>query len=252
MHPCIAPVLCPLVEEGGFFLGVIMNWLNIEIKTLCSEEFLGSEPLDRATWLCLMRYCAQHENGGTIKDCEAWGDRKWMQLVGITTQEVCRDSELWNWDKKDLIVWAYPIEQQKAVEAKREAGKRFGKGKQTKSNKDSDSSANSLAKGNSKGIVKESKGKKSKYLDSVMLTEKEYDTLCSGWGDKSYTISERDRAIEILDNYIRSNGKKYASHYAVLQGWVYDKVKQETPQEEDYISEATLKNFEHSKATGLY
>lgn len=38
-----------------------------------------------------------------------------------------------------------------------------------------------------------------------------------------------DRAIEILDDYIESNGKKYKSHRAVLKvnGWVWDRVKEE-------------------------
>jgi len=106
-----------------------MNWLNLEIKTLCAEEFLGSEPIDRATWLCLMRYCAQHENGGTIKNCETWKDRKWQQLVGITTEEACRPSTLWKWKNTSLTVWSYPADKEAEVKANRANGKKGGRPK---------------------------------------------------------------------------------------------------------------------------
>ena len=39
-----------------------MNWLNLSIQTLDSENFLGSDPVERATWLCLLRYCNNWKN----------------------------------------------------------------------------------------------------------------------------------------------------------------------------------------------
>lgn len=106
-----------------------MNWLNLEIKTLTSPEFLGSEPLDRATWLCLMRYCAQQENGGTIKDCEKWNDRKWQQLVGVTKEEVMRKSLLWRVKTDHIDVWAYPLEKEKEIQKNRKNGRMGGRPK---------------------------------------------------------------------------------------------------------------------------
>jgi hypothetical protein len=74
-----------------------MKWLNFEVKTFRSTEFLGSEPTERATWIALLAYCADHENGGTIPSCRDWKDRRWQQLVGVTKAEVEAETELWQW-----------------------------------------------------------------------------------------------------------------------------------------------------------
>ncbi len=105
-----------------------MRYVNLSVETLTSESFLGSEPVDRATWVCLLRYCAQHETGGIIKSAADWGDRKWMQLCGITKEEAHRESSLWYWNGTDLVVNHYPVEQEEAAKARREAGKRYGAG----------------------------------------------------------------------------------------------------------------------------
>lgn len=57
-------------------------------------------------------------------------------------------------------------------------------------------------------------------LQKVSLTEEEHGKLKESYGDKFAS------AIEILDAYIATNNKKYASHYAVMKkgGWVWDKV----------------------------
>lgn len=126
-----------------------MNYLNIHIDNLMSEEFLGAEPIDRATWLCLLRYCAQHETGGIIEGA-TWGERKWMQLCGITENEVRRECKLWKWKDGKIIVNMYPIEQEKAIKKQRKAGKKYGRGmpnkrinKASKGNSLSNSSPNS-------------------------------------------------------------------------------------------------------------
>lgn len=106
-----------------------MNWLNIETTKLDSEEFVGSEPVARATWLCLFRYCAGQENGGVIVGCRDWADRKWQQLARVTKEEVLADSALWTWFGNDLHLWAYPNEKEAEVQAKREAGAKGGRSK---------------------------------------------------------------------------------------------------------------------------
>lgn len=104
-----------------------MNWINIEVKTLRSPEYIGSDPVERATWLNLMAYCCEQENGGKIKGCREWGDRRWMQTCGITKAEAELQAELWEWFEDDLVIWAYPISKEAEVKAKRIAGAKGGK-----------------------------------------------------------------------------------------------------------------------------
>lgn len=104
-----------------------MKWLNMETKTRTAPEFVGAEPSQRATWLCLMLYCAEHETGGNIHDCSEWGDRRWMQTCGVTKAEIHESSALWSWKGKTLVVWGYPVDQERIISAKRVGGRSGGK-----------------------------------------------------------------------------------------------------------------------------
>lgn len=104
-----------------------MNWLNIETKTLRAPEYIGSEPVHRATWLNLLGYCAEQENGGVIDGAKSWKDRQWMQTCGVTLDEVNAPSDLWSWQADSLTLWNYPVTKEEEVRAKRNAGKRGGK-----------------------------------------------------------------------------------------------------------------------------
>jgi hypothetical protein len=97
-----------------------MNWLNIHTSVLDSPEFLGGSPTERATWLCLLRYCAGQENGGTITGCGTWKDRQWQQVARVTLREVTTRSGLWTWDGANLHVTHYPKGKETEVQAKRE------------------------------------------------------------------------------------------------------------------------------------
>ncbi len=97
-----------------------MEWLNIRCSALDSSEFIGAGPTERATWLCLMRFCAGQENGGRIVGCSGWNNRKWQQLVRVTFRETRADTVLWYWDGDDLIVSYYFAE--KEVEIQRLRG----------------------------------------------------------------------------------------------------------------------------------
>jgi len=59
-------------------------------------------------------------------------------------------------------------------------------------------------------------------LLNVKLTDEEHAKLKLAYGQAL------DDAIDILDAYIASKGKKYKSHYAVMKrgGWVWDKVNE--------------------------
>lgn len=61
---------------------------------------------------------------------------------------------------------------------------------------------------------------KDKFLERVMLTKEEYETLL-----KKYESKERlDKGLEILNNYIQAKEPKYKSHYHVMIGWVHERV----------------------------
>lgn len=68
--------------------------------------------------------------------------------------------------------------------------------------------------------IKIEKEKKKKYLDSIELSDTEYEKLKEKFG----TTENLNKGLEILSNYILSKGAKYKSHYHVMIGWVYERV----------------------------
>ena len=104
-----------------------MIYFTLRVSTLRSPEYIGSEPTARATWLNLLAYCCEQENGGVIPVCSGWKDRQWQQTCGITLTEAQEQSPLWQWDGHDLIVSFYPADKQAEIEAKREGGRRGGR-----------------------------------------------------------------------------------------------------------------------------
>jgi len=70
--------------------------------------------------------------------------------------------------------------------------------------------------------------KKVKYSESVYLSKDEYMKLM----DKYETEQRLNQGIEILNNYLMTNGKKYKSHYHVLIGWVHERVIQDVSKHE--------------------
>lgn len=96
-----------------------MEWLNLHTSTLDSPEFIGADPTQRATWLCLLRYCAGQENGGIIWGAAIWSDRKLQQLVRVTRAEVDNLCDLWRIAGADIEVNFYPVAKEKQVKAGR-------------------------------------------------------------------------------------------------------------------------------------
>ncbi len=66
--------------------------------------------------------------------------------------------------------------------------------------------------------------KKEKYGEFVSMTQAEYQKLV-----ESYGSAAAKKAVEILDNYKGSSGKKYKSDYRAILMWVIDKIKEEQP-----------------------
>jgi len=104
-----------------------VNWLNIHTATLDSPEFLGADPLQRAAWLCLLRYCAGQENGGTIPRCAGWMDWQWQQIVRVTLDQVQQPCALYSWQGDDLTIAFYPLDKELEVKGKRETASTNGK-----------------------------------------------------------------------------------------------------------------------------
>lgn len=107
-----------------------MKYLNLELALLRSDEFLGAEPLHRATWLALLARCADQENGGRMAGAGLWKDRRWQQLAGVTLEEVkatLAESELLTNAADDLVVFGYPSFQEAQVRASRANGAKGGR-----------------------------------------------------------------------------------------------------------------------------
>ena len=104
-----------------------MRWLNIEIANLRSPAFVGAEPVERATWLSLLAYCSDQENGGVIKGCREWKDRQWQMTCGVLASEVTAQAQLWEWRGRDLRIAFYPVAKEAEVQAKREFASRGGR-----------------------------------------------------------------------------------------------------------------------------
>lgn len=100
-----------------------MDWLNLHTSTLDSPEVLGAEPVDRGTWLMLLRYCVGQENAGVIQNCRDWKDRRWQQTIRVTLEEIDRPSDLWKWHGNDIHVALYPLEKEAQVRNMRALGR---------------------------------------------------------------------------------------------------------------------------------
>jgi hypothetical protein len=103
-----------------------MEWLNLHTSALDSPEVITASAAQRGTWLNLLRYCIGQENGGRIIDAGDWGPNKWLMVVRVDPAEIDDECELWWWEQDTLVVAHYPLDAEKSVQAKREAGKRGG------------------------------------------------------------------------------------------------------------------------------
>ncbi|QJE99101.1 hypothetical protein [Luteolibacter luteus] len=110
-----------------------MNWINLNVTFLDSEEFISATPVQRATWLCLLRYCAGQENSGRIEGAKLWKDRMWLQVVRVRLREITvGECRLWEWQGDDLVVNFYPTEKEAEVRKKRTQGSLGGRGRTLK------------------------------------------------------------------------------------------------------------------------
>ncbi len=104
-----------------------MEFINIPTALFSSPEYIGAEPVQRATWISLLAWCCEQENGGVIEGCRSWGMRRWMQTCGVTDQEINVENELYHFDGDHLIVFGYPHEIQETLKVKRNTARENGK-----------------------------------------------------------------------------------------------------------------------------
>ena len=71
---------------------------------------------------------------------------------------------------------------------------------------------------------KKPKPEKVRYAEFVHMQEVEYQKLVDRFGKDA-----ADKAIEILDNYKGSKGKKYADDYRAILNWTMDRVREKHP-----------------------
>lgn len=104
-----------------------MEFINIPTALFSSPEYIGAEPIQRATWISLLAWCCEQENGGIIEGCRSWGMRRWMQTCGVTDQEISVENELYHFDGDNLVVFGYPHEIQASVQTRRKTARENGK-----------------------------------------------------------------------------------------------------------------------------
>lgn len=189
-----------------------MNFLNIDIsKVLRSDAFIGSEPVSRGTWICIIGYCASQENGGKITDCHDWADRLWLQTCGVTRAEIDGATKLLRWEGVDLLCLFYPIEQEAALNAKRAGGKQGGdasaKGKLKANQKASHSQSQELCLEHSQGLsselsgdVKEGKGRERKGREiEAQLGPRQFPQSFMAWKKEMRGIPGYENKIQDIE-----------------------------------------------------
>ena len=104
-----------------------MEYINIPLYVIRSNEYIGADPTQRATWLSLIAWSCDQENMGRIAGARSWGDRRWMQSCGVMASEVAESCGLYHWDGDDLVISFYPADAQREIERKREIARANGR-----------------------------------------------------------------------------------------------------------------------------
>lgn len=78
------------------------------------------------TWLRVLAYCCEQENGGVISGSKSWVEKVWTCAAGVSKQQVIDAHPLITETDDGYRVVGYPQSKQAEVEAKREAGRKGG------------------------------------------------------------------------------------------------------------------------------
>ncbi|MCF7864351.1 MAG: hypothetical protein K9L89_06155 [Kiritimatiellales bacterium] len=137
-----------------------MNYLNLYVPILRSPEFCASSDKARSTWLSLMAFCVEQENGGCIKGAAVWNNRQWLQHCGVSKKVTQSAEHLIHFNAQDVWVHFYPLEMEAKAKGLRNqaikaANHRWSNVPNTTPSRD----AGSIAPGNAERKKKERKGK---------------------------------------------------------------------------------------------
>jgi hypothetical protein len=86
-------------------------------------EYIATNATGRGVWLQLLLWCAEQENGGVIPGAATWSDEAWGML-GVSKNSLAYACRLVSFRSPDVVLWGYPIEQEKILQAKRTGGKK--------------------------------------------------------------------------------------------------------------------------------
>ena len=88
---------------------------------------------------------------------------------------------------------------------------------------------------------------KTLYAEFVSLTEPEYQKLIDKYGEEVTR-----RAIEILNNYKGSSGKKYVSDYMTMLNWVFKRIEEDSVKKGGRPRETTGQRNHHHGVRSSY
>lgn len=90
------------------------------------DELLELTEEQRGRLLTLIYYLALHPSAGVIKGIKSWTPAKLFRAFGwAECPEECPG--FWHYEEDDLIVDAYPVDEEKSLQQQREAGKKGGR-----------------------------------------------------------------------------------------------------------------------------
>jgi len=106
-----------------------MRYFITERVAVDGPEFSESSFDQIGIWTYLMSYCAAQENGGRIEGARNRKDAFFDRSLKVSRTILEQESQLWAWEKEDLVVSFYSIEAEQNYQKKREHGQRGGKKK---------------------------------------------------------------------------------------------------------------------------
>jgi hypothetical protein len=171
-----------------------MQYLNIPTATLRAPEYVSAEPIARATWLNLMGYCAEQENGGIIDNCAHWKDRQWQQTAGVTLDETKLPCSLWEWQGETIVLWGYPSEKEAIVRSKRQAGTKGGRAKtqaKTQASRNNGAKHNPSKHPSTTQANTQRKGKERKGIEGKEKEEEETAATATD-SENTFTLDDSD------------------------------------------------------------